>query len=208
MGQNANEGLVKLQDAAGNLPAGLVTWAVAGVVVLLLLYLLWKILKGRSKPAAKIPDLEISVAGLPACGPPAQGPALVFHNVPVGLAVLVLAPVGRTTVLPPLNQLDRVIDAVVPGLATVVAKHKPVVRKWPAQLSSRGFANLFFSNAKLPGDGGKGTPWCATAGAIKIGKKSVMVGMVMRTATPTNFGRFVIERDEQWLDVLRIKDGG
>jgi hypothetical protein len=164
-----------------------------------------KVLGKRKKPAEQVPDLAINVLGLSAEGPPAAGPSLSYYNVPVRLAAVVLAPAGRLHELPPVQQLGEVIDVAVPGLAQVVAAHQPLVRKWPAQLSMTGFAHVFFSNARLPGEGGKGTPWCSAAGVFRIEKKPVMAGLVMRAAAPNNLGQAVIEDEAKWLDILRVK---
>jgi hypothetical protein len=130
---------------------------------------------------------------------------LYVYNVPVRLTALVLAPVGRARELPPPTHLDALADALVPGLAKVISAHKPVLRRWPAQVSSRGFAHTFFSQAKLPGDAGKGTPWCVAAGVIKFGKTPIMAGLIMRAAAATNFSHPIIEQEAQWLDVLKTK---
>jgi hypothetical protein len=205
MEQKINDELARLKDAIINAPANLAKYAIIAAVIFVILYVVLAVLKKRRKPAEQAPDLGINVAGLSTQGPPPIGPALYYYSVPVRLAALVLAPVGRAQELPPVNRLDDLIDAVMPGLALVVAAHKPVVRRWPGQISSRGFVHTFFSQAKLPGEGGKGTPWCSAAGVFKIGKQPVMAGLVMRATVPTNLGQAIIEQEAQWLDVLRIK---
>jgi hypothetical protein len=205
MDQNVNEQVDKLKDAVRNVPADLLKWAIIAVVVLVIVYVVLKSLKKRRKPAADAPDLGIDVSSLSAAAPPAAGPSLYCYNVPVRLAAVVLAPAGRVHELPPAQQLADVVNAIVPGLAQVVEFHKPLVRRWPAQLSIRGFANVFASQAKLPGDGGKGTPWCSAAGVVRFDKKPVMVGLVMRAAAPNNLGQAVVEEETQWLSILRTQ---
>jgi hypothetical protein len=184
---------------------GLLKYAIIATIVLAIVYFVLRILR-KPKPApAAPPDTGIDVKGLLDQGPPPAGPMLYFYNVPVRLAALVLAPAGRARQLPPVNQLDAVADALLPGLSQVIAAHRPVVRRWPAQISSRGFALAFFNQAKLPGEGGKGTPWCAAAGAFKLGKTPIMAGLVMRSAAPTNLGHVIVEQEAQWLDALRVK---
>lgn len=184
---------------------GLLKYAIIATIVLAIVYFVLRILR-KPKPApAAPPDTGIDVKGLLDQGPPPAGPMLYFYNVPVRLAALVLAPAGRARQLPPVNQLDAVADALLPGLSQVIAAHRPVVRRWPAQISSRGFALAFFNQAKLPGEGGKGTPWCAAAGTFKLGKTPIMAGLVMRSAAPTNLGHVIVEQEAQWLDALRVK---
>jgi hypothetical protein len=162
---------------------------------------------GRRRRALpkQVPDLAIDVMALPTVRPPEGGPALYYFNVPVRLAALVLAPAGRVRELPPLNQLNDIIDSIVPGLARVVAAHGTLIRRWPAQLSSKGFAHQFFTHARLPGQGGKGTPWSSAAGLFKIEGQPLMAGLILRAEAPTNLGQRIIEQEAQWLDILRIK---
>ncbi len=205
MGANLIEQLNKWKETAVPWLAGLLKYAILATIVLAVVYVILKVLRKTEKTVRQAPDMGIDVKDLPNQGPPPAGPALYFYNVPVRLAALVLAPAGRARELPPMNQLDALADALVPGLAKVVAAHKPLVRRWPAQVSSRGFANIFFTQAKLPGEGGKGTPWCAAAGVFEIGKTPIMAGLVMRAAAPTNLGQAILEHEAQWLDVVRVK---
>jgi len=196
----------KIGEAAGSIPVDLLKLVGLAVVALILLYVLWKVLKGRKRELPKqVPDLAIDVMALPTEGPPAEGPALHYYNVPVRLVALVMAPAGRVRELPPLNKLADTIDCIVPGLAQVVTAHKTLIRRWPTQLSAKGFAHTFFGHAKLPGQGGKGTAWCSAAGIFKIEGQPIMAGLVMRAQTTTNLGQAIVEREAGWLDLLRIK---
>ena len=90
-------------------------------------------------------------------------------------------------------------------MSKVVAAHRPLVRRWPPQPSSKGFAHLFFQHVRLPGQGGKGSPWSSAAGLMKIEGQAVMAGMVFRTADPSAHGQEIIDSEEQWLRILRVK---
>ena len=105
------------------------------------------------------------------------------------LAAVVLAPVGRLSDLPPDDQLPTLIEAIVPGLDKIAASHRPLIRRWPSQVSARGFAHLFFANAKLPGDGGKGSPWSSVAGMFKLKGQPVMAALILRPPARTASGR-------------------
>lgn len=198
--------LQKVAQSASGIPMGQI---VAGVVLLVAFVVVLSVLKrlrARAAPAPEAPpDLRIDVTSLPRMRPPMGGPNLQCVHVPVRLAVLVLAPAGRIRELPPREQLAEVADNIVPGLGRVLSTHAPLVRYWPGQVAVRGFANMFFANVKLPGDGGKGTPWCSVAGVFKVGGQAMMAGLVMTAETPTNIGQAIVERETQWLDFLRVK---
>jgi len=116
-----------------------------------------------------------------------------------------LAPAGRAGQLPAANQLPALVDSLVPGLARVVVAQRPLIRRWPPQLSVEGFARTVFTQAQLPGDHGKGTPWCSAAGRVSLQNQSVMLGLVMRADAPNNFGELRVEQDHDWLGILRVK---
>ena len=130
---------------------------------------------------------------------------LEFYNLPVRLAAIVLAPVGRTSDLPPDDSLLPLIEAIVPGLDRIATLHRPLIRRWPSQVSANGFAHLFFNNVRLPGEGGKGTPWSSMAGVFKIKGKPLMAGLVFFAAQPNSLGQTIIEAEHQWLGCLRVR---
>ena len=200
------EHLDKAKEAVGSLPADTLRYAIAAVVALIVLYIVYKLLRRKRKaPVKGVADLSIDVTSLDSEGPPAGAAVLEFFNVPVRLAALILAPAGRVRELPSIDQLDDVFEAILPGLSKVVATHKPLLRRWPAQVSSRGFAHAVFQHCRLPGDGGKGTPWCAAAGGAKLGGQPVMAGLIMRTESASGHGQQIIDAEEKWLGCLRVK---
>jgi len=180
--------------------------AVVAVVATLVVYRILR--RSRSGPDVAAVDLSIDVDSLPTGGPGDEGPRLEFYNVPVRLAVLVLAPSGRTGTLPPVDKLPEMVDAIVPGLLAVFESHKPLVRRWPGQLSSQGFAHAYFNNVRLPGDGGKGSPWCSVAGRADYLGQKLLVGMTFRTDAPNSLAQLSLDNERQWLDVLRIRPVG
>ena len=125
------------------------------------------------------------------------------YNVPVRIAAVVIAPAGRDTKLP--ADIPKLLDQLAPGLGTVCEKDRPSIVRWPPQLSTQGFARAFFMNAPLPGDQGKGTPWCGVAGRLEERDVSALIGLVLHAAAPNSLGQVVVERATQWLDVLRIR---
>ena len=188
--------------------ADLMPWAVLVILLLVGQFVLRKILKWRNRrPQVVEPELKIDVSTLDCAGPPAEGPMLEFYNIPVRLAVLVLAPLGRGHEFPPSEEIPAVVDMVLPGLSRIVDTHRPLYHRWPVQLSWRGFTHQFFANVRLPGDDGRGTPWSSVAGIVKTGEGAVMAGLVLRSEQATGFGRETIEKEGGWLRVLRIRSG-
>lgn len=176
-----------------------------GLTALIALAVVAKVLLARRRlPPPAAPSLAINLASLGDHGPPAVGPSLECYNVPVRLAVMVLAPVGRGAV-PALEKLPAAIDQIAPNLSAVFDAHDTLIKQWPPQLSPRGFAQTFFSQVKLPGERGRGTPWCALAGRVEC-DPPLMVGIALCAAAPNSLGQFAIERSGQWLDALRVRE--
>jgi len=159
----------------------------------------------RRKGANQEDDLSVDVASLNVEKLPADAPRLEYYGTPVRLVALVLAPAGRGAVLPPKDELRDMVEEVFPGLAAVVDAHRPIFRRWPQQLSSQGFTQSFFANIPLPGDRGKGTPWCSAAGKFECGGRQFLAGLVCRAETPNSLSQVVVQHHGQWHDVLRAK---
>ncbi len=199
--------LERILDTLRSVGGDLLIYALAAAVAILILIVAWKILAGRRREAPPpAPDLRIDLSTLAADGPPASGPILEHYNVPVRLLAIVLAPTGRMLDLPSIDQVSQLIDHIVPGLARVVEAHRPLIRRWPPQLSSEGFAHTFFAQVQLPGDRGKGTPWCAMAGRFEIGRRPIMAGLVMRAGADNNFSQSIVHDQHEWLGILRVKN--
>jgi hypothetical protein len=198
--------LDKLTDLLNRLGGSAFRFALPAAILVILLWIAWHLLRRRRRVSIPIsPDLKVLVANLGNDGPPQGVPVLELYNLPVRLAAIVLAPVGRERKLPPDEQLPTLIEAIIPGLDRVTAMHRPLIRRWPNQVSARGFAHLFFSNAKLPGDGGKGSPWSSVAGVFKVQGQPIMAGLVLRAAEPNSLGQTIVEEEHQWLGCLRVR---
>ena len=170
---------------------------VCAVVFLLLIVVVIMILRRRRRkqePAA--PDLRVDVSKLPAQGPPIAGPRLEFYGIPVRLAVLVLAPAGRGSSVPDGRSFERALESLLPGLVEVVKVHRPLIRGWPYQLSTQGFVHAFFGNLALPGDHGKGTPWCAAAGRFQAGDQQLLAGLVCVADKPNALSQVTVQQLE------------
>jgi len=162
----------------------------------------------RKRPSEKVDhreELAIDVAALPLGPPPKEGPQLEFYGTPVRLAALVLAPVGRSGEIPAPLDLASTLENLIPGFQEIVSLHEPQVVLWPHQLSSQGFLQAFFNLAALPGDHGKGTPWCSAAGKFEGGGQQYLAGLICCAAGPNSLGEMTIDKPGQWLSVLRVR---
>jgi len=173
----------------------------AAVAVIALL--MW--LRARRRRPPPLPGaVVIDLADVGPLSVPEEGPELRCYGLAVRLAVVVLAPSGRQREVPSGVDRSALIDQIVPGLAKVVAAHDALVYVWPPQLSPRGFAHAFFSTVKLPGDRGKGTPWCSAAGKFEADGDQYMVGMAMCAAKPNSLSQYIVELPGEWLELLRV----
>lgn len=205
---NVDEQLDKVADAVGGLSSETIVYAGLVLGGLILLYVVYRILRGKKKaPDRRVADLGIDVATLAGDAVAPGAAALEFYHLPVRLVAVVLAPAGRLGNLPPPGDLERVYDAIVPGLADVVATHKPLIRRWSGQLSVKGFAHVVFQKCPLPGDGGKGTPWSTIAGVIEFEGQPLMAGLILRAESTNSHGQQIVDEAHEWLDRVRVKSG-
>ena len=196
----------RIRQSAGWLSGDVIKYAVIGLAVLLLLYIVYRVLTRRKKePVQRAADQGVDIASLGSDGPPAGAAGLEFYNLPVRLAAVVLAPAGRVRDLPPPGGLDGLFDAIVPELSKVVATHKPLIRRWSPQLSVKGFSLVVFQRCPLPGDRGKGTPWSTMAGVFEMEGQPVMAALILRSVSDNSHGQRIIEAPHEWLDGLRVK---
>lgn len=182
-------------------------YLIGTLAAVLVLWVVVRWLRGRGR-VVQPPDrdLNVDVSQLDDRGPPADGPRLEFYGTATRLAVLVIAPAGRTGDLPPSQLLPGLLENLLPGLTHVVASHQPLICRWPSQLSSQGFAQSFFNHLALPGNRGKGTPWCSIAGRLQLGDRAFLVGLVCTSGSPNGLGQVVVRHEGQWLDILRIRE--
>ena len=103
------------------------------------------------------------------------------------------------------KELAVTLENLLPGLREIIGRHQPQVMLWPNQLSSQGFLQAFFNLAALPGDHGKGTPWCSAAGKFEGGGQQYLAGLICCSAGPNSLGEITVDKPGQWLSVLRVR---
>ncbi len=159
----------------------------------------------KPKAIAPPPDLEIDVANLAIADVATAEPKLEIYGIPSVVVAVVVAPSGRDAEEPPKRVAFHLLEAVTPGFGEVLAGHQPLLNVWPAQLSSQGFAQVFFSHARLPGDAGRGTEWTSTAGKVQWKGKSFLVGIIFHAEKPLELGQRTMEHAGQWVEMLRVR---
>ncbi len=164
------------------------------------------VIRWFSRPERESPsedDLVIDLAKLPLAEPGAT--RLSVYHVPVRLAVVVIAPLGRESVRPTHSDVPKLLDQIVPGLGSVPAHDQTVVRIWPRQLSATGFAPSLMRYLRMPADKGRGTPWCLVAGRTTFDDSGYAVGLALAAAGMNKLDLIAVESEHQWMDVLRMR---
>ncbi len=185
----------------------------AGVLTLLAAALLIAafVLLRRKREAAvandEIDDRAIDVSSLDAAPPAATGPQLEIYGTPHRVAVVVMAPSGRSGSVPPKKELPALAEFLVPNLGAVLIASQPHYVRWPPQLSTQGFVQSFFNKLSLPGDHGKGSPWCSLAGKLEAHGQLYLIGLVCCAAAPNGLGEITVEHPGEWLQILRTRLG-
>ena len=139
-------------------------------VVFVLIVLVW--LRGGKPAGGTEHGLEETLASLPAPPGGARNYSLKVNNAPVRLRLVVIAPMGKKTV----GKVDAALEEIFAGLGEVSMDDKPRVRIWPAQLSAKGFANVFFRNTVSPDAEGRPSRWILLAGPARAGGMPVLMG--------------------------------
>jgi hypothetical protein len=116
-----------------------------------------------------------------------------------------MAPSGRGGTVPPKKELPAISEFLVPSLGDILVAHQPNYVRWPPQLSSQGFVQSFFNKLSLPGDHGKGTPWCSLAGRFEAHGQVYLVGLLCCAAAPNGLGEITVEHPGEWLQILRAR---
>jgi hypothetical protein len=179
--------------------------AAGGLLVLLLLLLLRLVGGGarKKKRKKKADGAEEELAAYP---PPPPGKARVrVRGLPVRVRLVVLAPLGRGSVVDP-DQAGMLLDQVLHGLGGAVRADRARVLTWPAQLSASGFAPTFLRSTERPEPDGRPSRWVLVCGPARAGTRQIAVGLALLADQPNSLGNLILTPD-QWYDAVRVEAG-
>ena len=162
---------------------------------------LWRLLRSGSAPPAA--NLEERFAEYPPLQPSTGDRRLLIEGVPVRLRLVVIAPAGKESTFDT-EQIEKILDRILPGLGGIFQGDKPRIRVWPMQLSYQGFTTHLHRNAIVPEPPGELSKWVVVAGRAKLPDCQVMLGLGLEAIKPTTVGRRTIEAHE-WATVLRVR---
>jgi len=181
--------------------------AVVGLIALLLLWGVARALFGRKGPPAKGPKgaLEEDLSAYPPAPARTGDRRLLVEGTPVRLRLVVVAPAGaQSEERLDVENLDRLLERVLPGLGDIFKEDKPRVKLWPRQQSYKGFATHFHRNMLTPEEEGELSPWVLVAGRVKVKEFQFMLGLALVAMKPTTIGQRTIDAHE-WPTVLRVR---
>jgi hypothetical protein len=159
--------------------------------------------KGKDVPQK---NLEQDLSEYPELTRSSGDRQLRAEGVPVRMRLVVVAPAGTASDVD-LDELDELLDQIVPGLGEIYAHDKPRVVEWPTQVSYKGFGNHFHRNMLTGAAEGEQTRWVLIAGRVKVGKKQIMLGLALQSIKPNTIARRTIDSHE-WASILRVRVKG
>jgi hypothetical protein len=201
--------LVKMipEGSARDFVQGQGWYVILGIAALILLLILLRILKSLAPRKKKIepvePDLKENLATYPPPTPSTGDRQLRVEGVPVRLRLVVVAPAGQDADVD-INEVEAMLERVLPGLGDICKGDRPRIKVWPRQLSYEGFAKHFQQNMITPESTGDLSRWIILGGRAKLAKQQIMLGMALLAVKPTTVGRRTVEAHE-WPTVLRVR---
>jgi hypothetical protein len=207
--QKPPEWLVKSlpEGGARDLVQGSGWYVVLGVAGLVLLLILWtflvKLFRRKEPEEVRLPNLEEELSLYPELKPSTGDRQLRVEGVPVRLRLVVIAPAGKDDEVHA-DDVERMLESILPGLGDICKGDKPRIKVWPRQLSYEGFTKHFQRNMLTPESAGELSRWVLLGGRAKLGKQQVMLGLGLQAVKPTTLGRRTVEAHE-WPTVLRVR---
>ncbi len=128
---------------------------------------------------------------------------LYIYHLPVRLRLVVVAPPGKDAEVDALA-VEKLLDAILPGLGAIAANDRPRIRVWPRQLSHQGFLATFHRCTIRGEPEGEPSRWILVVGRAGLGKQPVLLGLGLWAREANTIGRLTLE-PHQWLDVLRLR---
>ena len=119
------------------------------------------------------------------------------------MRLVVVAPAGNDAEVD-IEEVQAMLERVLPGLSDICQGDRPRIKVWPRQLSYEGFAKLFRRNMMTPEGEGEPSRWILLGGRAKLGKQQIMLGLGLQAAKPTTVGRRTVDAHE-WPTVLRVR---
>lgn len=175
-----------------------------GLFALLILLGIAKMMFGRKKAKGRLEEnLEEDLETYPDLKKPSGDTQLRVEGVPARLRLVVVAPAGTASEVD-LDEVEKFLDKMVPGLSDIYRHDKPRVRAWPRQVSYQGFATHFHRNTLTGAEDDEATRWVMIAGRLKLGKFQVMIGLALQTIKPNTIGRRTVDSDG-WATLLRVR---
>lgn len=178
----------------------------AGAALAVLVVLMRRLLRGQKPRGPRSRRADIDLSSLGSHGPIPSAHRFEISHIPMRLACVVMAPLGRGHHLPAATAVDDVLEQIIPGLGHVLNEQRAVVFLWPPQLSESGFYRSFFANAKLPGNRGKQSVWTAIAGRTTYQEQKLVLGLVACAADPNSLGEVTIATEREWFTWISVRE--
>jgi len=128
---------------------------------------------------------------------------LLLEGVPVGLRLVVVAPLGMNATVDE-ERVDELLNLVVWGLGSLARQEKAQIKIWPPQLSAHGFAAVFHRMVHRPEAEGEPSNWILLAGHTPPRPRPSLIGLACWTEDKTTIGRVILQPNE-WTNWLRIE---
>lgn len=129
-------------------------------------------------------------------------PRLEWMGSPAHLTLIVVAFQGTGGGAMQDAPVRALLERALPGLGPILDAHKTEIRLWDPQVSRRGFEQLFFHVVPLPGDHGRGTPWCSLVSRVEYKDRPLLLGMVLYSPQTPNVTQMSYEHESKlWSDL-------
>jgi hypothetical protein len=128
---------------------------------------------------------------------------LLLEGVPVGLRLVVVAPLGMNATIDE-EHVDDLLNLAVWGLGSLARQEKAQIKIWPPQLSAHGFAAVFHRMVHRPEAEGEPSNWILLAGHTPPRPRPNLIGLACWTDDKTTIGRVIVQPNE-WTNWLRIE---
>jgi hypothetical protein len=177
---------------------------ILGALALLVLILLVYRLTRRPKriPIGDRSDLYVDVTQLAPTIDLKAYPRLEWMGSPAHLTLLVVAFQGTGRGSSQDAPIRALLDRALPGIGSILDAHGTEIRVWDPQVSRRGFEQLFFHVIPLPGDHGRGTPWCSLVTRAEYKDRPLLLGMVLFAPQAPNVTQMSYEHESKlWQDM-------